>query len=62
MREVEVGDGVAGAGHLSLDIAGLVELGVALKVDSLVAKDGSLEGSAGTGAGLAVENDDLGVQ
>ena len=61
MREVEVGDGVVGAAHLSLDIAGLVELGVALKVDGLVAKDGGLEGGAGAGAGLAVENDDLGV-
>ena len=61
MREIEVGDGVVGAAHLSLNVAGLVELGVALKVDSLVAKDGSLEGGAGTGAGLAVENDDSSV-
>ena len=58
MREVEVGDGVVGAAHLSLDIAGLVELGVALKVDGLIAKDGGLEGGAGAGAGLAVEDDD----
>ena len=43
------------------DVAGLVELGVALKVDGLVAKDGGLEGGAGAGAGLAVENDDGGV-
>ena len=41
MREVQVGDGVVGAAHLSLNVAGLVELGVALKVDGLVAKDGS---------------------
>ena len=62
MREVQVGDGVVGACPVwSLNVAGLVELGVALKVDGLVAKDGSLEGGAGAGAGLAVENDDLGV-
>ena len=61
MREIEVGDGVVGAAHLSLDVAGLVELGVALKVDNLVAKDGGLEGGASAGAGLAVENDDGGV-
>ena len=61
VREVKVGDGVVGAAHLSLDIAGLVELGVALKVDGLVAKDGGLEGGAGAGAGLAVENDDSSV-
>ena len=61
VREVKVGDGVVGAGHLSLDVAGLVELGVALKVDSLVAKDGGLEGGAGAGADLTVEDDDGGV-
>ncbi len=61
VREVEVGDGVVGTAHLSLDIAGLVELGVALKVDGLVAKNGGLEGGTGTGASLAVENDDLDV-
>ena len=61
VREIEVGDGVVGAAHLSLDVAGLVELGVALKVDGLVAKDGGLEGGAGAGASLAVENDNLGV-
>ena len=61
MREVEVGDGVVGAGDLSLDVTGLVELGIALKVDSLVAKDGGLEGGAGAGAGLTVEDDDGGV-
>ena len=61
VREVEVGDGVVGAAHLSLDVAGLVELGVALKVDGLVAKNGGLEGGTGARASLAVENDDLGV-